>query len=300
MVSAKKKSQSFNWSGISDNGDGTFTTKGKIEKRRLLKEFHAQGVVVRSHRNSDGSWTVTPVGAVRPKGQGRRRESGRGYRPQTRYVGVPRVGGERYVPYESLSHPRPGASFGPRPYAGGYSNPQFRGPSFRGAGQKIGNLLKERQIRKKEAAENARFERENMKIGEEKLKAARLKEEKEAMEKTIMQQRTTARLQRERADLEEEQRRKARATMMSSGVTGQTPTPTVRPYPSSRVEIGAKQTIRQYGNEPRRTSNPEIATRQQPSYGVRRTSSPSLASEQKPVDSAALSNAREQAIRNEE
>lgn len=78
-----RRKQGFNWSGIEDNGDGTFTTEGKIEKKRLLRSLHQSGYTVRSTRNDDGSWTVATVGAL---SQRRRKPVSDGYKPRTRYM----------------------------------------------------------------------------------------------------------------------------------------------------------------------------------------------------------------------
>lgn len=92
----KQKRRGFNWSGITDNGDGTYTTKGRIEKRRLLKSLHASGYSVRSTQNADGTWRVVPVGTLRQVRRGRSSvRSGYGYRTRTRFV-TQRQG--RYAP----------------------------------------------------------------------------------------------------------------------------------------------------------------------------------------------------------
>ena len=118
--------QKFNWTGITDNGDGTFSTEGKIEKRRLLKSLHSSGYKVRSHKNADGSWTVSPIGAMRAT---RRRPVVGGFRPRYR---AQQQG--RYVPIGRMQkyHRRYGPAPRPRVYPVGYSGsyPRQKGISL--------------------------------------------------------------------------------------------------------------------------------------------------------------------------
>jgi hypothetical protein len=112
------KKETFNWAGITDNGDGSYTAKSKIEKKRLLKSLHTQGYAVRSKRLSDGSWMVTPIGAIHQRP--RRRAVGKGYRPRTKYPAPYRPGpypGRQYGP-----PPRPMRYYGPPP-SPGYAAP---------------------------------------------------------------------------------------------------------------------------------------------------------------------------------
>ena len=104
---SKKRGYGFNWSGISQNSDGTYTAQGKVEKRRLLKSLYASGYSVRSNRREDGTWKVVPIGTIR---QTKRRGSQVGYRPRTRYI---RSSG-RY-----------------RPVAGGYNRGRMTGAAPR-------------------------------------------------------------------------------------------------------------------------------------------------------------------------
>jgi flagellar biosynthesis GTPase FlhF len=151
----RKSTKKFNWQGITENGDGTFTTVGKREKRRVLKALHEQGVAVRSKQNTDGTWTVTPVGSVRVKAQPRTvspapapyREPGR--RINTRESGFPKYprGGSGRPTPRGGGRPFPGSTGGPV-YRGG---PRASGPSpLTVIGNKAGEYLRERQ-RKKEA-----------------------------------------------------------------------------------------------------------------------------------------------------
>lgn len=139
----KKKQRLFNWKGIYENGDGTFTTTGKREKSRLLKELHRQGVAVRSKRNGDGSWIVTPVGAKSPTRRTRSASSRpAGYRPRTRYPAP--------LPRRDLRQPpRPLYARAP-PHPISQYQPQYRAPPrARGPGisQHIGNWWQRREAK---------------------------------------------------------------------------------------------------------------------------------------------------------
>ena len=122
-----KSNQSFNWKGIYENSDGTFTTEGKIEKKRLLKSLHASGYTVRSTRNKDGSWTVAPVGRLsqthRPRGTP-------GYRPTMKKYREPRgaQGGYRPYPRGPLRYGSGGSrQFGSPPRPALFGSSAFRG-----------------------------------------------------------------------------------------------------------------------------------------------------------------------------
>ena len=148
-----RKARKFNWQGITENFDGSFTTTGKREKRRVLKALHEQGVAVRSKKNADGSWTVTPVGTVRVKAQPRTqsvpmgaRPRELGHRPNTRESGFPTYPkrGSRPIPGRRAY---PTTSGGPV-YRGA---PRASGPSAIGSfSKKAGEFMRERAARKKE------------------------------------------------------------------------------------------------------------------------------------------------------
>lgn len=120
------RSRFFNWKGIQENPDGSFTTKGLPEKRRLLKSLHTQGYRVRSRKNPDGTFSVYAVGIMAAKRArapvmrvrtARTQESSmetpkRAYAPMRgRYV---RIGG-RPVKYRSLAPRYPISAQYPRP-----------------------------------------------------------------------------------------------------------------------------------------------------------------------------------------
>lgn len=52
---------------IQDNGDGTFTAFDGRAKKRILKEYHRQGIRIRSKKEEDGTWTIYPVGERLPR-----------------------------------------------------------------------------------------------------------------------------------------------------------------------------------------------------------------------------------------
>lgn len=107
----KNSKNGFNWYGITDNGDGTYTAKSSMEKKRLVKSLHSSGYSVRSKRSSDdGSWSVVAVGTMR---QVKRRGAHVGYKPRTRAVRP--VG--RYVPIGG-SYRRRGPASRPMIYRG--------------------------------------------------------------------------------------------------------------------------------------------------------------------------------------
>ena len=113
----------------------------KIEKRRLLKSLHSSGYKVRSHKNADGSWTVSPIGAMRAT---RRRPVVGGFRPRYR---AQQQG--RYVPIGRMQkyHRRYGPAPRPRVYPVGYavSYRPRTGTSFQRFGQWQANRIAKRQ-----------------------------------------------------------------------------------------------------------------------------------------------------------
>ena len=146
---AKRKTRKFNWQGIDENSDGTFTTKGKREKRRVLKALHEQGVAVRSRQNPDGSYTVTPVGSVKVKAAPRtasvRASPSTGHRINTKESGFPMYPKGRRAPARSGAYP---VSSGGPSYRGG---PRASGPSALDTiGKKAGEYMKGRIKRKNE------------------------------------------------------------------------------------------------------------------------------------------------------
>jgi hypothetical protein len=116
--SAKKEEESFNWKGITDNKDGTFTVSDGHAKKRLMKEFRRQGIRAHSKRTGEKGFVVFPVGQrkqrARTGGRLPRKERERlpGYKPRTRV----RVAGPR--PY-LRQQARPGFGSPPAIHTGG-------------------------------------------------------------------------------------------------------------------------------------------------------------------------------------
>lgn len=88
-VTRKKTFSGFNWKNIEDNGDGTFTAYDGKAKKRILKEYHRQGITVRSRKQDDGTWTIYPVGTRQPR-YARRYQSPRYPRRPASYQAYPR------------------------------------------------------------------------------------------------------------------------------------------------------------------------------------------------------------------
>jgi hypothetical protein len=217
----------FNWKGIADHGDGTFTTKGKREKSRLLKSLHTSGFKVRSRKNTDGSWNVSTVGYMRPS---RRQTVSRGIRPQVRAARMEGGGGRyrpirgryipirgRYVRYPSNMHRAP---------MGGYSGGYMGGPSFRpvrGSGksmyQKLADWqkqrMKDRQERIKKESEWKKTEQEV----NEKMKQDRIAKEREEATQQIKRNQEKDRLRQ--IAVQHEQEEQARMRSQQSQLTQQ-------------------------------------------------------------------------------
>jgi hypothetical protein len=192
----------FNWSGITDEGDGTYTTRGKREKTRLLKSLHSSGYAVRSRKNPDGSWKVTAVGALSPKRRRAfpRRSSVSGYRPVTRA----RRGTGRYIPIASM---RKRYRYGPRPrpmiHPGGMGGPSG-GPARqgRGIGASIFDYLGERQKRRQAEIAERKRQSEDAKITDEKMRKDRIEQERQETQKQLKKQE----FERDKLRFEEQQR----------------------------------------------------------------------------------------------
>ena len=189
---AKRKTKKFNWQGIQENGDGTFTTVGKREKRRVLKALHEQGVAVRSRQNPDGSYTVTPVGAVKVKAVPRtasiRAAPSVGHRINTKEKGFPMYPKDGRAPARRGGYP---VSSGGPTYRGG---PRASGPGVGGGIiKKGGELLKAHSERKKEEVKKEAAIRK----ASEEDKARFAEHQKEEQREEAMKQMEKDRLRRE-------------------------------------------------------------------------------------------------------
>ena len=103
MAATKSRKKAFNWTGITDNGDGTFNAEGKREKTRLLKEFHRQGVAVQSKKIAGDGYVVSSIGSIAKPRLGPRPSLRPRTIPQRRinrpmYRGIPRVRPMRALP----------------------------------------------------------------------------------------------------------------------------------------------------------------------------------------------------------
>jgi hypothetical protein len=204
-------SRSFNWEGIIENRDGTFTTKGKREKRRLLKEFHKQSVAVRSKKNDDGSFTVTPIGRISRKTMRIPARSSKpvyatgGYRPISKTRTYPRF------PHAGSGRVGPARQFGPSPRAG--SGPIFGSP--RAGPKPRGESLFQRTIRRhKENREAEAARKKEAKENEEKLRQERIAQERKETANEVSRQAEKRRLLFDRQQFERSQQ----AERMRSGL----------------------------------------------------------------------------------
>jgi len=187
----KRSRKEFNWQGISENADGTFTAKGKREKTRVLKALHEQGVGVRSKHNSDGTWTITPSGTIRAPRERVSvapafRETGR--RISTRISGFSRYPRGRGYPSagrasgRAFPHVGVGPVYGPRPRASGPSVISVIGKK---AGEYLrGRAQKQEQQRKDEAERKKNAEEINTKMREERI-AQEIHKQKEEAQKQL-------------------------------------------------------------------------------------------------------------------
>ena len=273
----------FNWQGITENTDGTFTTSGKREKTRLLKEFHRQGIAVRSRKNSDGSFIVSPVGSISRRLRSSRpirvrpNYSGGGYRPASRYKEstyprFPQGSGRTSPAYRS---PGRGVMMGPPPRmglgagGGGGARPRPKGESLF---QKVIKSHKDRRLKDEEFKKNARETNE-------KMRQDRINQERQETANEINRQAEKRRLLQESAAHERhEQAEKMKRTM------GQ-PMKRTMGQPDERHRPNLSQ-IRDYDR---------FIQRSQPSGSSRTESSTPQKTEK--MDQAQLSIARENVVK---
>jgi len=106
-----QKKKRFNWKDIEDNGDGTFSAYTTPARKRLLKEYHRQGITIRSKKQEDGVWLITPVGTRQPRDARRRyvRQRAAIPRPSRRmqYAGPPPRLSPTSAPQGPSRTPRP-------------------------------------------------------------------------------------------------------------------------------------------------------------------------------------------------
>lgn len=207
----------FNWTGIIDNGDGTFTVDGKVARKRLLKEYHKQGLQVRSHKESDGTYTLSAIGSIRKTGGTHPRRPVRSIgQVRTRYPNVRRYPVRGRAPM--LTRPR-------YPFGAG-SSPTFRQKSSpnltQGLGTKFKGWMQGRRARQQERENERVKQKQEMEITEAKLTKERKQAEQQELEKTTTKQRTHARLLYEQQEQRQQEilRQQQRARNMRAQAAG--------------------------------------------------------------------------------
>lgn len=226
----------FNWKGITDNSDGTYTAASRIEKRRLLKSLHASGYTVRSTRQEDGSWKVAAVGTL---SQTRRRSPASGYKMRTRYN---RPSG-RYV---RITGQKPGGYHGaqPRPIIVGTRGPQ--GPSM------WQSYMEKRAARKLEKEKQHKQMMEtNEKMKKERIEAE-TKQQRGETAKTIRKEEFA----REKARFEHSQAQRERDANHKPGHGPSQIIP--RPAPQLRMPPRAQKSSEPYIKHPYVEKSPKV------------------------------------------
>jgi hypothetical protein len=279
---ATRKTKKFNWQGITENGDGTFTTQGKREKRRVLKALHEQGVAVRSRKNADGTYTVTPVGAVRVKAQPRTQSApissggSPGRRINTRESGFPVYprGGGRGRPMPGR-RPFPTSTGGPV-YGGA---PRARGPSpLDIIGKKAGEYMRERAKKK---VEEQKTREEIKKLNEEMEE----KWKKEESEKLTREQKEEARRQMRKDELRRQTYPQQPGDLKSS-------------MHAADVKAEQRRTDDEVKRQQEQRQQRQEARMKQGGWSGGSTRAPEIPKQK--VDPATLQHAREQAVKGED
>ena len=199
----KKSGKGFNWKGIVDNGDGTFTVDGKVARKRLLKEYHKQGLQVRSHKESDGTYTLSAIGPSRKTGRSRAPVRSIG-QVRTRSQGVRRQPSRSRAPVLMRGRFPQRRPFGGSPILHKRSSPNL----LKALNTEL-NLWTKEMREKQVIKQQKQDERAKQKIERETTEAKMAKERKQAeqqeLEKTIVNQRTHSRLLHERQAKEQQE-----------------------------------------------------------------------------------------------
>ena len=280
-----KKTKGFNWSGITDNGDGTFTARNKAARKRLVKEYHQQGLQARFRKIGPNEYLVSAAGA--------RRQRVRSIRP-VRSIGARPVQSSGYQ-YRAPAARRPMTdeeafrrAIGRRSSAGVRPN-LYRGSPAIQANPHYGSLYRPRpahgpgflERHSQKTREQQRSPYEVSAEGKTRLRPGYLEYQEHGMTKTVREQPSgfiekhfpsqerqhalhTARVQRSQRD---EQGMRERSTGPSTRVAGEellARTPKPRPAYREEIHPAARQGI---------TRSPHAGTTQiaEPSR-VRRTS----------------------------
>lgn len=207
-MAANRKKGMFNWQGIDENSDGTYTAQGRIEKRRLLKELHRQGVAIRSKHNDDGTWTVSPIGMRAPR-------RAVGHRPRTRYP-VSRPRQDLRQPLRSLySQGQPRPSFHPS-----YHHPMYAAPPrprvSGGISKKAGDWMRERMQKRDQEQREKILRKKNEQEINQKMQNDRIQSERKETVMKVRANETRGRLLQERA----QQERHEHAERMRADIEG--------------------------------------------------------------------------------
>jgi hypothetical protein len=178
----------FNWSGIKDNEDGTFTVKSKIEKKCLLKELHKQGVAIRSKRDDNGTITVSSIG-LKPA---RKRV---GHRPRLQYplAPKPRHGyGNPSQYFYPQGSPRP--LFRRLPLYAPPPKPHM----INNTSRKVEEWARQRIEKRNREQKEKLLQKKNAEEINEKMRRERIEREREQTANTVRSQKTHAKLLKER------------------------------------------------------------------------------------------------------
>jgi flagellar biosynthesis GTPase FlhF len=187
------KKELFNWSGIKDNEDGTFTVKSKIEKRRLLKSLHKQGVAIRSKRNDNGTITVSSIG-LKPSGKRV------GHRPRLQYPPTPNFRHGYGNPSQYFYHqgsPRP-------PFRKTYPRalPLYTPPPkphmTNNISRKVEEWARQRIEKRNREQEEKLLQKKNAEEINEKMRRERIESERKQTANAVRSQETRAKLLKER------------------------------------------------------------------------------------------------------
>ncbi len=152
----------FNWEGITENSDGTFTAESKRAKTRLLKEFHKQGVAIRSKKIEGDGYMISPVGEITKKRVAKR--PALGYRPRTVYP--------RRTAHPMMYRAPPRVGVRPMyPQRPGYAPvPRVRRP---GALSRVGSYIKRKEQEKMERYQKQVELKQSLRESTAKMKAER-------------------------------------------------------------------------------------------------------------------------------
>jgi hypothetical protein len=210
------QSGNFNWEGIAE-ADGRYLANDKRAKTRLLKEFHRQGLTIRSEKIKGGGYQVWVVGQRQKiksddPFKNRNLRGYRGTRTRTSEYNrrIVRPAYRRAPPTTSGSY-RPIPRAPSSPYHG--PAPRVKGP---GVSQAVGNYLRKRQIEKERERIAAIERKKNYEELNKKLEQDRIKQEREETARQVQKDQLHAEAARfERQQHAEKMRRDVEARELS-------------------------------------------------------------------------------------